>query len=177
MKMRALLVFGLAVLLALGGLAFYGFGKAGSASRWAPADATPLPAGAVILPESETDALLNQCSRHAPAPAGPTWRPSPRDILRLEAQLPAVLRKKQPQKYDPEWSKAPGAWHRQYVGVFQFGHRVIYGNYFVTTPQEEATTDWRTQPWNVCDGGPRYFGVEYDVAADRIERVDYNGWL
>ena len=54
------------------------------------------------------------------------------------------------------------------------GRRFIYGNFF---PIEEGIGqfDWRTKPTRICDGGPVFFGVEFDVAAQRFTRIDFNG--
>jgi hypothetical protein len=34
---------------------------------------------------------------------------------------------------------------------------------------------WREQPMIVCDGGPQFFGAEFDISAKRITRIDFNG--
>jgi hypothetical protein len=34
---------------------------------------------------------------------------------------------------------------------------------------------WRRAPMVVCDGGPNFWGVEYDVAAKRFQNVGFNG--
>lgn len=34
---------------------------------------------------------------------------------------------------------------------------------------------WETKPTMICDGGPEFFGVEFDVMAHSFTRIDFNG--
>ena len=34
---------------------------------------------------------------------------------------------------------------------------------------------WRREPVIVCDGGPSFFGVEYDVERGQFTHIAYNG--
>jgi hypothetical protein len=70
--------------------------------------------------------------------------------------------------------KVPSGWRRQYIGLIRSGQRFIYGNFFPERDWDEFR-DWRTQPVTVCDGGPGFFGVEYDVSARRFTQFAYNG--
>jgi len=134
--------------------------------------AAALPPGAVVLPGERVDAMLQQCSRGTPAKGEATWQPQPKDILALEALLPAAL-SRHFGRGDPRWTTAPAGWGRQYVGIVRGGRRFIYGNYF---PKRDSKPLSPTGgPTIVCDGGPDFFGVEYDVAARRITRLDFNG--
>ncbi|HEX9346325.1 MAG TPA: hypothetical protein VF919_02020 [Gemmatimonadales bacterium] len=38
-----------------------------------------------------------------------------------------------------------------------------------------AKPDWRAHAVVVCDGGPDFSGVEYDLRAGRFHHIDFNG--
>lgn len=134
--------------------------------------AAALPPEAAILPGDQAAALLRQCSRAAPARGDATWRPGEAEIAALEAALAAALTARGgPGR--PDWSHAPRGWLRQYVGIVRGGRRYIYGNFFRFAG--EPPPNWTTRPMIVCDGGPNFFGVEYDVAARRFTHFAFNG--
>jgi len=136
----------------------------------------PLPDGAAILPGDEATALLGQCSRATPAPFQGTWQPRPADIARLEAILPKAIISEQPRGGRFRMNAfILTSWSRQYVGLVRQGRRYIYGNYFPANTDGGADMRWRTEPRIVCDGGPNFFGVEYDVRAGRITQIKFNG--
>ena len=154
--------------------------------------AVALPADAVVLPGSVVGQILHQCSRSAPAPGEATWQPAANDIALLEAALPAALAASDlsriearlredphigsPSPDDSAWTVAPQGWRRQYVGIVRGGRRFVYGNFFPFRPEEELRTDsWRAEPQLICDGGPVFFGAEWDVAARRFTQIDFNG--
>jgi hypothetical protein len=145
----------------------------------------PLPPDAAILPESTVAEMLHQCSRQAPAPGEAAWTPASGDIARLEAALagaiqarPEIRRSHFPG--DPDWTRVPQGWRRQYVGIVRDGRRFIYGNFFPRSNMEAAideALDWRSRPMAVCDGGAPFFGTEYDVQAGRFSQIAFNGEL
>jgi len=116
--------------------------------------------GVEILDGSQIPAMLRQCSRSTPAPGEGSWQPSSSDILALERALPPVLKARWPEL---DWSSFPGKWGRRYVGIVRHGRHYIYGNY---SPHGEG---------DVCDGGPYFFGAEFDVAARKISHLAFNG--
>lgn len=122
--------------------------------------------------------MLRQCSRRSPPAGEATWQPAAADIVALEAALPAALAANHAPG-SPDGSRLNADWLRQYVGLLRGGRRFIYGNFF---PREAGPVPgepdrWRSQPVIVCDGGPSFFGVEYDVEAGRIMQVDFNGGI
>jgi hypothetical protein len=129
-----------------------------------------LPEGAVILPEVQATALLEQCSRGAPKADGKAWRPTTAEILSLEARLPDAMRRVG--ATEGKLTHTPAGWRRQYAGITVGGRRFVYGNFF---PAREFSRDWKTTPVMVCDGGANFFGVTYDVAARRIVDIQFNG--
>lgn len=116
--------------------------------------------------------MLHQCSRGAPDAGESTWQPQAADIISLEGALGAELRSRSGRE-GPVWSKAPNGWRRQYIGIVRGGRRFVYGNFFPRTVKPSAF--WRTKAETICDGGPEFFGAEYDVDAHRITRLEFNG--
>lgn len=70
-----------------------------------------------------------------------------------------------------KFSDIPVGYHRQYVGVVRDGRRFIYGN-FAPRDLEPGVLN---RPIIVCDGGPQFFGVEYEPATERFTLVSFNG--
>lgn len=99
-----------------------------------------------------------------------TWQPTDADVDAMEALLPGKLAEL-PQAREVDFSGVLARWQRQYVGIVREGRRFIYGNYFPV----ESTIDWRKLPIGFCDGGPQFFGAEFDVSARHITRIDFNG--
>jgi hypothetical protein len=153
-------------------------GNSGQASNQTQPPATTgavLPADVVILDGTNVQAMLRQCSRMTPATGESSWLPSPADVAALEAALPAALAA----AGRAEVRGAPRGWRRQYVGIVRGGRRFIYGNFLPFGPEnDEIRPDpqrWRQQPEIICDGGPAFFGVEYDVEARRFTQIAFNG--
>ena len=136
-----------------------------------------LPDGAAVLPESAIPLMLSQCSRATPEAGEGSWQPAPPDIRRLEAALPDALAEQRPLADRADLARLFQDWRRQYVGIVRDGRRYIYGNYWRGRTIGEFAFDklWRTEPIGVCDGGPTYFGVEYDVEAGRFTHFGFNG--
>ncbi|RZJ06153.1 MAG: hypothetical protein EON89_01155 [Brevundimonas sp.] len=131
-----------------------------------------MPASATVLPESQIAAMLRQCSRASPLAGQAGWRPSAGDILELERRLPAAIAAA-PEARDMLEGRPPEGWLRQYVGLVRDGRRYIYGNY--SPARGGFGGDWRRTPMIVCDGGPDFFGVEYDVEGRRFTHLAFNG--
>lgn len=161
----------------LAALSIAAYGQAGADNRARPpAGATSaLPADAVILNGSAVATMLRQCSRAAPAAGEDTWQPTAADIAALEAALPAALAARQ----RPELTGASQGWYRQYGGIVRGGRRFIYGNFIphppATDPVRPDADRWRSDVAIICDGGPAFFGVEYDLAAGRFTQIAFNG--
>jgi hypothetical protein len=72
---------------------------------------------------------------------------------------------------------------RQYAGFIISGRKIIYVNAFPKGMIEEEARllpgrpefDWRHQAMRVCDGGHRFFGVEYDPATEKFSHFLFNG--
>lgn len=126
-----------------------------------------------ILPPAAAKAMLEQCSRDAPAPGESGWTPQLADIRRFEAALPKALQRPDvPNRAAVRG--APDGWLRQYVGIVRGGHRYIYGN-FVPREMMNDTPGSRHEAIVICDGGPSIFGAEYDVQGGRVTHLGFNG--
>ena len=116
-------------------------------------------------------ALLEQCSRGTLGTPDGYWLPDQKDIQSLEAQLPLFLRG----RTEPKAAEATARlqkYHRQYAGFVRNGHKTIYVNLF---PADEDA-DWQKHLVRVCDGGPWFFGVEFDVDSRTFIHIAFNGY-
>jgi hypothetical protein len=144
----------------------------------APAVSPFRPHTATVFPEDRGLELLNQCSRGVPDPIERTWTPAEGDILQLESRLVGYLRAQRPQTH-PAGGPTPDL-VRNYAGyVLKGGRRIIYLDAAIVEPglfgiaPSDALPD---RPFNgVCDGGPRFSGVEYDVQAKTFSNLLENG--
>lgn len=126
----------------------------------------------VIFSDAKGRALFNQCSRGVPPPGQAQWTPTRADIDAFEAALPEAL-SKQPEAKEVNFANLLIGWRRQYVGTVRGGRRFIYGNFF---PADiESVEKWQSAPTLVCDGGPSFFGAEFDVASRQVSHLDFNG--
>jgi hypothetical protein len=150
-----------------------------------PASALPPldPADGAIFPESRARDLLNQCSRGVPGPVEGTWVPSSRQIRELEARLPEALDNVLAKR--GEYQNRSRDFLRQYGGFIVGGRKIIYMNAFPRfligeektfhADRHKTAPDWRTEMKGVCDGGPAFFGVEYDPATRTFSHFEFNG--
>ena len=160
--------------LILGLLLVSSVALAGSISKLNPADGS-------VLPESVAKTLLDQCSRTSPQQVQGTWLPTPDQISELEARLPAALDEalgNQRNRFKQ------GYFRRQYVGFVIGQRKIIYVNAFPASaaeaspnvPESRHTFDWHNDAVIVCDGGPNYFGVEYDPSSKTFDHFAFNGF-
>lgn len=129
--------------------------------------ADALPKGVYVLGPKAIPTIFGQCSRSTPEKGIGSFTPLAKDIELLEKALPAALAVAKPNE---NWANFPGAWDREYVGIVRGGKRFIYGNYVVSDPRVHVE-----RPTIVCDGGPPYFGAEWDVEDRRISHLAFNG--
>lgn len=136
------------------------------------------PGDGTILPVDVSRGLLHQCSRDAPHDVGGAWLPAVKQIRELESRLPAALKAMASQK-GKRFAQS-GDFRRQYAG-FTIGERkVIYVNAFPRSagdPSPGRSFDWHDETVLVCDGGPAFFGVEYDPEKGTFDHFEFNGPL
>jgi hypothetical protein len=132
-----------------------------------------------ILNGPEALKLAHQCSRTSPGPIESQWAPTEAQIAALEPTLATVIAT----HLQATGSQASrGDYYRQYAGFMIRGRRVIYVNGVDHSAIERDLNaahpfDWRTQAFNICDGGSITFGVEYDVETTYFSAFAFNGSL
>jgi hypothetical protein len=124
----------------------------------------------IVFPSEKVRDLLRQCSRETPRVDG-TWTPDQNQITTLEKGLVAPLVAADAvQNYKRDILHVA----RQYGGIVVSGHKLIYVNGF-STDSSLAKRNWRRDAVRVCDGGPNFFGVEYDPANGTFTGFVFNG--
>lgn len=70
----------------------------------------------------------------------------------------------------------PTSWRRSYMGIERKGARFIYADFALPLPDEGTTGSRHTGEWGevVCDGGPAFFGAEYEIATGKIKLLGFN---
>jgi hypothetical protein len=121
---------------------------------------------AVIIAAKE----LLPCSRYRPQEVTGFWQPDPGLVAKVDAELQRVLR------------RDPGArrsllqfhqYHRQHVGFLRGKQRMIYVNAFPVAVAPDLP-DWQNNLVVACDGGARFWGIEYNVAKSRFSHFSVN---
>jgi hypothetical protein len=103
------------------------------------------------------------------------WTPLLDDVLKMERQLPAFLRREgrarrlHNERPVPLWKRVAG-YKRQYFGLVEKGRSIVYGNFFC----DGGGTDWQRRPVDVDDGGDCYFQVRYDPKTGRFFALSVN---
>ncbi len=154
---------------------------------WSQKALLPIVQGAgfegVVLPAKAATALLCQCSRGSLGLASGYWTPTLREISEMEARLPDYLRAHPHERRPDQWRQLK-AYLRQYLGIERAGRRLIYVNVLggaLFSPERRVShrpaieRTWRSAAAVICDGGPDFFGAEYDVDTRRFTRIDFNG--
>jgi hypothetical protein len=82
--------------------------------------------------------------------------------------------------FDPkqfDWTRLPKGFGRQYVGIIRDGRRFIYGNFWSEKLEGDHGSggNYSRSPQIVCDGGPTFFGVEYEPATGKYTHMAFNG--
>jgi len=127
------------------------------------------------VPVANAPAMLSLC-RDPLRPADAYWLPTPRDIAELEGRLPAYVRDTAPSHWKGRW---PGVnlddYHRQYAGVIRGKTKYIIVNLFDFKFDPRATSTWRREVVNVCDGGWYFMTVEYDAMSQSFVSFSIGG--
>lgn len=158
-------------------LAAIAFALLASAARAEPLDARD----GAVFPQDRAGNLLQQCSRGVPGPVEGMWLPGAQQIRELEARLSQALDEAFAQRRDRE--NRPRDFLRQYGGFIVGGRKIIYVNAFprgLIEDEERYSSggpkhDWHREAKGVCDGGPAFFGVEYDPHTKTFSRFAFNG--
>lgn len=135
-----------------------------------------MPANAYFAKGEAVRQLFHQCSRAAPEFAPTGYAPTASDVIGLERRLPQALATALASEFGSgeRVTFDPARYVRHYAAYEADGRVMIYGNF---VPRDEDV-ERRAGPDAlsiVCDGGPVFFGVEYDVDRQQITRVSFNG--
>ena len=126
-----------------------------------------------IVPPAAAPSLLCQCSRETLGPPDGYWTPTLTDIAELENGLPDYLRDHPRYALPQRWSDLT-LYGRLYLGVVRSGARAIYVDLRLA-PTDLKEWDKTTFDEGICDGGPTFWSVEYDVDHHRFTMVSHNG--
>ena len=135
-----------------------------------------LPANAYFAKGDTVGQLFHQCSRQAPEFSATSYAPTAGDVISLERRLPQALAAALTTKFGntEHVTFDPARYARHYAAYEANGRAMIYGN-FVPRDEEVESRVGRGALSIVCDGGPVFFGVEYDVGRQEITRISFNG--
>ena len=80
-----------------------------------------------------------------------------------------------PKQFDV--TRLPKGFGRQYVGIIRDGRRFIYGNFWSRNLEGDHGSggSYSRNPQIVCDGGPTFFGVEFEPATGKYTHMAFNG--
>jgi len=128
-------------------------------------------------------ALTRPCSRPGPENAERFFVPTPSQITATETATMRLLGERageyamsvgnaatEPTPFD--WPNDPSLYTRQYVGYYENGRPMIYGDFIPAGFGADLT-----KPVKMCDGGFRFFGVEYDLESRSVRRIAFDGSL
>jgi hypothetical protein len=123
-----------------------------------------VPASVRILTGTAAEALLDPCTRRAPVYVDSLWLPDSATVWMLLSGLPARLRDAKPDEVR-EYPGPLGMYDAAVTGFYRRGATWLYAAFADTSarrPTGEPAFGW-------CDGGWRFFGVQYDVAAGALQ--------
>jgi hypothetical protein len=119
--------------------------------------------------------------RESALPAQDFWTPTARQLREIERALPNFLRMQtQARPTTKELIEllvlAPKS-RRQYVGMIVDGKKVIWVNGIPQKPRKDLDpfANWKREIIDIADGGPRFWGVVYDVDKHSFDRLILNG--
>jgi len=145
-------------------------------------NAGSLPPETTILAPPREGFPLPGCSRPTAGPIEGGWEPKDIDILDMEAALALAMQslanlpiyEKGTESPDPlTYQAGDPRWQRQFFGIVRGGRFLVYGNYLPA----HVDIDPAHMPTGVCDGGPVFFGAEYDIETGAITHLAFNGGL
>jgi hypothetical protein len=85
----------------------------------------------------------------------------------LETRLVIFLKSHRSEEAPPGTS-----YNRQYAGFVRDGRRYVYGNFF--PGKGKISRRERDQYAQMCDGGPAYWGIVYDVETGEFSELAVN---
>lgn len=144
------------------------------------ASQSDLPPNTSVLSVPAPGFRLPDCSRPTAGPVEDGWEVQDSDIAAMETTLGDLLPGLASREgftagtEDPDpltYRRDDERWQREIFGIVRNGRRLIYANFLPSY----VTPNRQRMPTNICDGGPAFFGAEYDVASGRITHLAFNG--
>jgi hypothetical protein len=133
-----------------------------------------------LIDPSAGERATQTCSRAGPENPSRFFSPSPREVTAIETAAMRLLRERaddyadligERDIVDPfDWPGDPSLYQRHYIGYYEDGRRMIYGSYFPA-----GDSPFPDEPLVICDGGYQFFGVEYDLDAQSVRRIAFDG--
>lgn len=136
-----------------------------------------------LINPAQASQLLDQCSRDVPKKGERYFSPSIIEIEAFETAVQTAIDSSGAMDRENAWRKSQNLpqrtsvtkdWGRDIIGLERGGRRFIYGNYY---PAEDRLLRGRIKPVIVCDGGPVFFGAEFDLEREEIVHLAFNGAL
>jgi len=128
----------------------------------------PIKGWAAPLPLKAFENGIRTCSRPGPSAVTRYWQLSDEEVSQIDAALLDYLRR-------PGISRTlvfpPERYGRQYLGFLRGSRRFVYVNAFPADFKACRATEYCA----MCDGGPSFWGIEYDVASRRFEHLERDG--
>lgn len=124
----------------------------------------------VILAGSSGRDIFGQCSREEPPKVSGFWCPYPWHVSDLESALPQFMNK-DPNTIKPFILKD---YYLQYSGIVRNGRYLIYANAFPRDTFGDNAFLWRLKSEDTCDGGPSFFGFEFEPATGQFGYLSFN---
>jgi hypothetical protein len=141
-----------------------------------------------LLEPNFGELVMHQCSRAVPALGDSYFKPeSLSEISEFELAIQTEIEKthvfESENRYMvehnlPKFLNVSQDWSRDIIGVVRSGKRYLYGNYYppLTLKEKRFYNEKQLKgPIRTCDGGPLYFGAEYEIEAKKIVHHAFNG--
>jgi hypothetical protein len=138
------------------------------------------PALSVVMDSVYGKEVLHQCSRNTPQNISKFWIPDSTDISLLENNFNKVytLYCQKCEKQDLNTDAF------QYVGIIIDHEKYIYVNAFHGNITDSATYEQKVSakkalakyPIVICDGGPQFWGVLFNIKTKEFSDLQFNGY-
>lgn len=123
--------------------------------------------GRIIVSVTVAPWVMKPCSRQRPQGATGYWVPTESEINLLESRLVTFLKSYRSEEVPPNTS-----YNRQYAGFLRGSRRYIYGNFFPSKGKISRLD--RDQYMQMCDNGPEYWGIVYDIETGKFSELAVN---
>jgi hypothetical protein len=127
----------------------------------------------ILAPRELAKQIVVQCSRPAPDPLAISdyWTPTAEQVKKIELAMPNF------RKGIASAMSDMSEFRRIYAGITLQGRKVIYIDFAPLEDFGTGGSNWKRYLGGVCDGGPRFFGVEYEVETGTFSNLAFNGMV